>query len=136
VTIKTALNSVKKHVAVICNYIQQKGAPVMSYWNSILNTLIKGATTDELHNTDSNDSHDESISVLLIVDKEEEAIIDCTSMPVDEQRGPFLVPDHYGKGIDYQPLGFFCQYSKLILVWLLTAGIIALTYYFMIHDQS
>lgn len=171
VTFKTALYSVTKRVAVFCDYIQMKGVLVISYLNSILDTLTnRGAecriqsakSNDDYHQSDIVDSHHES----KIVDGHNESKIvhghheseiahghdECEIVhdSVDKEKivgdhlwttddvyqRPLLLLEQYDKGGEDYLFEHFCKYSKFLLVFLLSAGIVAITCFFVMINLN
>lgn len=153
VTIKIALYSVTKRVAVFCNYMQMKGVLAISYVNSILDTLTNRGAEHRMHITKSNEGcHDSEIvdghheseivhghheSEIVHESVEKEKSVDDTAWTSDDVgQGPLLLLEQYDKGGEEHLFELFCKYSKLLLVFLLSAGIIAITYFFAMMNLN
>ena len=162
VTIKTVLYSVTKRVAVFCNYMQMKGVLAISYVNSILDTLTNRGAEHRMHITKSNDGrhdseivdgrhdseivdghHDSEIvdghheSEIVHESVEKEKSVDDRAWTSDDVgQGPLLLLEQYDKGGEEYLFELFCKYSKLLLVFLLSAGIIAITYFFAMMNLN
>ena len=171
VTFKTVLYSVTKRIAVFCDYIQTKGVLVISYLNSILDTLTNRSAECRIQNTKPNDDHNESEIVdsrheSKIVDGHHESKIghshhqseivhghhecekahdlvnkekssdDCSWTPDDVYQRPLLLLEQYDKGGEDYLFELFCKYSKFLLVFLLSAGIVAITCFFVMINPK
>ena len=153
VTFKTVLYSVTKRVAVFCDYIQTKGVLVISYLNSILDTLTNRGAECRIQNTKSNDDHNESEIIdshheSKIVDGHHECEIahdsvnkekssdDCSWTPDDVYQRPLLLLEQYDKGGEDYLFELFCKYSKFLLVFLLSAGIVVITCFFVMINLN
>lgn len=180
VTFKTALYSVTKRVAVFCDYIQTKGVLVISYLNSILDTLTNRGAECKIQSTKSNDDHYESEIVDShheskivdghheskighshheseivhrhheseivhghheceiahdLVDKEK-SVDDRSWTPDDVYQRPLLLLEQCDKGGEDYLFELFCKYSKFLLVFLLSAGIVAITCFFVMINLN